>query len=113
MVYAAVIGRDIVCVEKDALLHCGQQLVVSMGWGDEGLGGYIRRLKLVTGVETSTRPARTSGRAGKRMKSRSLSAAAAAPRRSSVCCVSTGMTANCGIVCELVAKPWVASGCAA
>jgi len=51
---------------------------------------YIHLLKLVTGVDTSTRPARRSGRAGKTVK-RSRRTAAAAAKSSILRCVSMAM----------------------
>ena len=81
MVYAAVVGRDIMGVEEDALLHYHVSVIVYTLHV-----GYIHLLKLVTGVDTSTRPARRSGSAGKTVK-RSKRTAAAAPKSSSFCCV--------------------------
>lgn len=60
----------------------------------------VRLLKLVTGVDTSTRPASRSGRAGKRVKS-SMRAAAAAAKSSSLCWRSMAM--SCSYACSLAA----------
>lgn len=95
---AAVVGRDIVRVEEDALLHC------SIGQPRGSLGRatrsclHVQRLKLVTGVATSTRPESSAGSAGKREKS-SRRRAAAAANSSSLCWGSTAM----GPVCRLIA----------
>lgn len=89
MVYAAVVGRDIMGVEEDAFLY----LYVSvMLYTDHP--GYIHLLKLVTGVDTSTRPARRSGSAGKTVN-RSNRTAAAAPKSSIFCCLSMVMVTLC------------------
>jgi hypothetical protein len=47
-------------------------------------GGYVRRLKLVTGVDISTRPVRRFGKDGNVVNRSSLTAAAA-PKRSTFC----------------------------
>lgn len=52
----------------------------------------IRLLKLVTGVDTSTRPARRLGRPGKTVNSSNLSAAA--PPKRSALCLSTAIFAQ-------------------
>lgn len=64
-------------VEKDAFLYCGMLDHCSM----QIVWGHIHLLKLVTGVDTSTRPERRSGRAGKTAGS-ARRTAAAAPKRS-------------------------------
>lgn len=78
MVYAAVVRRDIVGVEKDALLYFETL--------DHGFVSIVQScihlLKLVTGVDTSTRPESRSGRVGKTAGS-ARRTAAAAPKRSS------------------------------
>jgi hypothetical protein len=77
VVYAAIIRRDIVGVEKDAFLY-----YPSMSIDFDVFWKYIHLLKLVTGVDTSTRPDSRSGRVGKTVDS-SNRTAAAAPKRSS------------------------------
>jgi hypothetical protein len=58
-------------------------------------------LKLVTGVDTSTRPPRRAGRAGKTVNSSSL-AAAAAPYRRSFCWIAD-------IFAVIGMPPWLVS----
>jgi hypothetical protein len=77
VVYAAVVRRYIVRVEKDAFLYC-KHLACEHKYLKEEM---VRLLKLVTGVDTSTRPERRSGSAGKTVNRSSLTAAAA-PKRS-------------------------------
>jgi hypothetical protein len=81
VVNAAVVRRDIVGVEKDAFLHCAKLAfrIVYI------VAVCVHLLKLVTGVDTSTRPESRSGRAGKNVDSDNRSAAAA-PKRSSFSC---------------------------
>jgi hypothetical protein len=87
VVEAAIVWRGMVGVEEYALLHWQRyQQGFKFNWS---LGDCIHRLKLVTGVDTSTRPASRPGRAGTKVKSSSRRAAAVAKR--SAFCVSTGM----------------------
>lgn len=58
-----VVRRYISRVEKQAFLHWEFRVRLC---GRINIGGYSRRLKLLTGVETSTRPVNKSGREGKR-----------------------------------------------
>jgi len=76
VVDAAIVWRDVVGVEKDAFLYYS---IVSV-YSSRALV-CVHRLKLVTGVDTSTRPPRRSGKAGKTVESSSRTAAAA-PNRS-------------------------------
>lgn len=80
--HATVVGRDIVGVEVEALLDC-------MGWSVGRPRRHrrgrvwlvdIRLLKLDTGVDSSTRPARRSGSNGKAWNRSRRTAAAAAKR---------------------------------
>jgi len=64
----AVVGRNIVCIEVETFLNCFSRLenifvLVVIN---------IRLLKLVTGVETSTLPARTLDSDGKAANSNNL-----------------------------------------
>ena len=69
----AIIGRDVVGVKKEAFLHWNMSVrAVLSRMGTR----VLHRLKLVTGVEISTRPVRRSGREGKAKKSMSRRAAA-------------------------------------
>lgn len=64
MVDTTIVWGNIMCVEKYAFLdYCHISNAVDPGIF-AGVG-YSRRLKLVTGVEISTRPARKSGKEGK------------------------------------------------
>jgi hypothetical protein len=74
-------GRRLLVLIYCQLLHKAQRM-------------HIHLLKLVTGVETSTRPARSSGKAGKTVNRRSRTAAAA-PKSSAFCCVSMAISARC------------------
>jgi hypothetical protein len=74
MVYAAVVRGDIVGVKKDTFLYYS---FVSNQFPNDLYCSCIHLLKLVTGVDTSTRPERRSGRAGKTVGSMSRTAAAA------------------------------------
>jgi hypothetical protein len=91
VVEPAIVGGDIVGVEKEALLYCRKVriLLYCISLVSNGNGCDIHLLKLVTGVDTSTRPARRLGRPGKTVNSRSRSAAAAPYSRTS--CESTGI----------------------
>ena len=67
--------------------HCGCRGIdllaldsVSHGWYVGGWHEVLHRLKLVTGVDISTRPVRRSGREGKAKKSKSLRRAAEVKR---------------------------------
>jgi len=71
VVNATVVGGDIVVVEKEAFLHC-EELARPIA----GFEGDVQRLKLVTGVEISTRPVNRSGNPGSSVKMASRRAAA-------------------------------------
>ena len=74
---AAVVGGDIVGIEEEAFLHWTMSVARNM----QRMGhDASHRLKLVTGVEISTRPVRRFGREGKAKKSTSLRAAAEVKR---------------------------------
>ena len=73
----AVIRRNIVGVKEDAFLYW--MMSVMCGVPRNGRR-CLRRLKLVTGVDISTRPVRRSGREGKAKKKMSLSTAAEVKR---------------------------------
>lgn len=90
MVEAAIVGRHVVGVEEEAFLYCNlcQTSVVP---SQSEVVYNIRLLKLVTGVDTSTRPARRLGSPGKTVNSKSRSAAA--PPKRSAFCLSTAMFA--------------------
>lgn len=64
MVDAAVVGRDIVVVQKETFLYCKGSVSKTKTQGADRL----RRLKLVTGVEISTRPVSRSGSPGRSVK---------------------------------------------
>ena len=81
VVDAAVVGGDIVEVEVETLVHW-QTGVVSLEAGAEG--GNVHVLKLDTGVDSSTRPARRAGSWGKAWNS-SKRSAAAATKRAALC----------------------------
>lgn len=70
---SAVVRGDIVRVKKEAFFHCRS---VGNDTKPIGVGLFLHRLKLVTGVDISTRPVRRSGREGNAKKRRSLRAAA-------------------------------------
>lgn len=73
---AAIIGGDIVGVEKQAFLHWRWSINgFVVDWRE-----VLHRLKLVTGVDISTRPVRRIGREGNAKKSTSLKAAAEVKR---------------------------------
>lgn len=93
MVEPAIVWGDVVGVEKEALLYCqtDQYTVILYDFVSNGNGCDIHLLKLVTGVDTSTRPARRLGRPGKTVNSKSRSAAAAPYNKTS--CESTGIFA--------------------
>jgi hypothetical protein len=84
VVNAAIVRRDIVYIEENAFLYCQE---VSRCSTEFNTAEGAHRLKLVTGVETSTRPPRRIGNAGKTVNKTSL-AAAAAPYRSSFCWIA-------------------------
>jgi hypothetical protein len=72
VVNSTVVRRDIMRVEEEPFLHClcVNRLLESQQY-------ILHRLKLVTGVEISTRPVNTSGRPGKQsIKIRRTAAAA-------------------------------------
>ena len=97
MVDSAIVGRDIVIVKEETLLYC---TLVSQKLLCEAKGG-LHLLKLVTGVDISTRAVNKSGRPGKEVKRRSRTAAAEANRvaflRSTfiVLCAIRKMKQNC------------------
>lgn len=81
VVDAAVVRRDIVVVEKEAFLYCaGRDRLAQPPHTTEApeKRRHIQRLKLVTGVEISTRPVRSSGSPGKSVNSASRRMAAPA-----------------------------------
>ena len=81
VVYATIVGGDIVGVEKEAFLYCWLRQLRELPRPEfTEVELRVRLLKLVTGVEISTRPPRSSGSEGKAVKSNSLRAAAAAKR---------------------------------
>jgi hypothetical protein len=73
VVNAPIVRRDIAVVKKEALLHYYKS---ASGTLQEGMLN-LHLLKLVTGVEISTREVIRSGRPGKPVKRRSRTAAAA------------------------------------
>lgn len=84
---AAIIGRNVSSVQKETLLYCHDQNVseIAQIYSVE----YVRLLKLLTGVETSTRPVKRSGRVGNVVES-SIRRAIAAPKAQSFL-LSTGI----------------------
>jgi hypothetical protein len=76
MVDTAIVRRHIVVVKEQALLYCS--------WLDldnvHRMELILRRLKLVTGVDISTRAVNRSGSPGKDVKRRNRTAAAAPNR---------------------------------
>lgn len=80
---AAVVRVDIVFIEEQAFLHCFNPKKKESAWREWGGGSgnmrsVVHRLKLVTGVEISTRPVNRSGRPGKKANRASRRAAAPA-----------------------------------
>ena len=74
---AAIVWRNIVGVKEDAFLYW----TLSVMCGVLRIGRRcLRRLKLVTGVDISTRPVRRSGKEGKAKKKMSLKTAAEVKR---------------------------------
>lgn len=92
MVEAAIVGRDVVRVEEESFLYYKSCQISSIALASPGMESNIRLLKLVTGVDTSTRPARRLGRPGKTVNSSSRSAAA--PPKRSAFCLSTAIVAQ-------------------
>lgn len=89
MVDAAIIGPDIMVIKEQSFLYCNANTAVSAPNDKkrkECSNACLHRLKLVTGVEISTRLVKRSGRLGKTTKrtSRRIAAPAkipALPRR--------------------------------
>lgn len=82
-----IVGPDIVVIQKQSLLHyedsqCTGLNAASRLWE---LRCALHRLKLVTGVEISTRPVSRSGRLGKAVDRTSLSKAAPAKTPTLLC----------------------------
>lgn len=73
MVNSTIVRGDIVCIEEDSFLYCCacQQRLKNFH------NGYTHLLKLVTGVDISTRPVNKFGRPGNEVKRMSRKAAAA------------------------------------
>lgn len=82
-----IVRVDVVCIEEDALLYCNHTCLAA---STAQSVNHVRRLKLVTGVEISTRPVRRSGKEGKAVNSSRRSTAAEA--NSNVFCLPTNMT---------------------
>ena len=78
---AAIVWGDIVGVEEEAFLHWALSVILSVMTSVQWIGTrFLHRLKLVTGVDISTRPVRRTGREGNVKKSMSLRAAAEVKR---------------------------------
>jgi hypothetical protein len=74
VVNPAIVRRDVVLVEKKALLYCTFLLVIPPRTNSFY---HLRLLKLVTGVDISTRAVNKSGRPGNAVNSKRRTAAAA------------------------------------
>ena len=73
---ATVVGRHIVIVQKQTFLHWKKSQPAAIGW--RIAESNLHLLKLVTGVEISTRDVNKSGRLGKATKSNNRKSAAPA-----------------------------------
>jgi hypothetical protein len=78
VVDSAVVRRDIMGIKEETFLYCCRASAEILFT----LWPYTRRLKLVTGVDISTRPVKRSGRPGKENSRRRT--AAAAPNRAAL-----------------------------
>ena len=99
MVNSTIVRRDTVSVEVQAFLHCEKNEHVSQVQPIGRL--YVHLLKLVTGVESSTRLVRSAGKEGKTAKRRSRTSDA--PVKRAMVCLSKLMaiesllgTCHCG-----------------
>lgn len=111
VVDAAVVGGDIVKIEVETFLHwqTGGDQLRARRMADEG---NVHLLKLETGVESSTRPARRAGSWGKAWNS-SRRRAAAATKRAALCLEEASAMGGEGMAegRELVgAESWAESG---
>lgn len=67
---SSIVRRDIVGIEKETFLYCSNSHVSSLAAYVQDIRTCSRRLKLVIGVDNSTRPVNRSGREGKVMNRR-------------------------------------------
>lgn len=89
--YTAIIRRDVMSVEEKTFLHC---LSKSQHCPQDPRLSTLHLLKLVTGVEISTRPVRRSGNEGNAVNKSNRRAAAAPKTKAFFCKVSRGIVAS-------------------